>query len=191
MDWRHFARSGELLIRVGEDGIPLLGRLWILVLSPEGRFVSSRERVRCLDIALEAAADLARRFEQAGGDVRLLLPGESGWKNAGDDRDERMARSLPSESEPDVTPAPGEKLWIVSYPSAAAVRYAAEGVRRGWAVTLGIPAETRVSPTPFAWRRLMLTGGKIPDYPRLYRYRRDIRELEQRPVPGGIDVRRI
>ncbi len=173
LDWKVFARTGEMLVRVGEEGIPFKGRLWMRVISTSVNSFHEKRQIRRLDYVLEAAAALVRHLEEEGQDVRIILPGEEKW--AGMDKlwDKRLARSLPSGSLSSIVqnyPSPGERLWIISHPGDDEGRTAAvEAMNRGCRVSLGYPA-CRV---------------------KLRRYRRMLVKAESSAEAEGLDVRRV
>ncbi len=175
LDWKMYARTGEMLVRVGEEAVPDRGRLWLLVVSPAVKRFGKKDQVHRLDICLEAAAALVRRMEAENQDVRVLLPGEQIWSGIDSDWERRLARSLPSENLD--FPSPGERLWVVGHPGDSGVRAAAaRALNRGCRVTLAHPS------TGF-----LTDPGRFE----LMRYRKKLEQAELDTDAEGFDVRRI
>ena len=174
LDWNVYARTGEMLVRVGEEVVPDRGRLWLLVVSPVVRRFRKTQVYR-LDVCLEASAALVRRMEAENQDVRALLPGEERWAGIDTDWGRRLARSLP----PGILdfPSPGERLWVVGHPESPGVRAAAsEAVNRGCRVTIAHPS------TGF-----LTNPGRFD----LLWYRKKLAQAEIDAEAEGFDVRRI
>ncbi len=100
IDWKQYARTGDLLVRVGEEAVPVRGRVWISVAVSTGHY-SRRSGYNRLDGCLEAASALVRGSLENDRDVRLHLPDGSTWLDAsGSDWEAAMAASEPSRSAP-------------------------------------------------------------------------------------------
>ena len=193
LDWKLYARTGDMLVRVGEEGIPFRGRLWLRVVSSSSSGFGEKKRVRHLDFALEAAAALVRRLEDEGQEVGIMLPGEEQWTGTEAGWDERLARSLPSGSGLRKSPAPGERLWIIAHPEDGDGRVAAaEALSRGCRVSLGYPAGAMLNRQFSHWLvggsdQLVSAMGQVE----FRRYRRKLELAESLAVAEGLDVRRI
>ena len=175
LDWKVYARTGEMLVRVGEEAVPDRGRLWLLVVSPAVKRFGKKALVYRLDVCLEAAAALVQRMEAENQDVRALLPGEERWTGIDGDWGRRLARSLPPGNLE--FPSPGERLWVVGHPGSPGVKAAAaEAVNRGCRVTLAHPS------TGF-----LTNPGRFE----LLWYRKKLEQAEIDAEAEGFDVRRI
>ncbi|GEM_PF-3716376 len=175
LDWKVYARTGEMLVRVGEEAVPDRGRLWLLVVSPSVKRFRKKAQVYRLDVCLEAAAALAQRMEAENQDVRALLPGEERWAGIDSDWGRRLARSLPSGNL--IFPSSGERLWVVGTPGEPAVKAAAvEAVNRGCRVTLAHPSPG-----------FLANPGGVE----LLWYRKKLEQVEIDAEGEGLDVRRI
>lgn len=193
LDWKLYARTGDMLIRVGEEGIPFRGRIWLRVVSQEPVRFRTKRQIRHLDSVLETAAALVRRLEEQGQDLRVLLPGEESWSGTEKDWNQRLAKSLPGGGELGATPAAGERLWIIAHPGNEAGKNAAiAGSNSGCRVSLGYPegeAPTGLKLSRFIFR----PGPSEPDFQsyRSVKYRRKLADAEASGRGDGIDVRRI
>ncbi|MCK5735416.1 MAG: DUF58 domain-containing protein, partial [Spirochaetaceae bacterium] len=128
IDWKIYARSGEMLVRVGEDAVPNRGRVWIWVVSSGLSAFQKKKQIRRLDLSLESVWALVRQLEDESKEIRIILPGEKQWAGTETGWHRRLARSLPSGkshfSEWNY-PSPGERLWVISHPGDSAGRIAA------------------------------------------------------------------
>jgi hypothetical protein len=180
LDWKVYARTGELQVKVGEESLPSRGRVWIRVVFPEQSRFQIKKQVARLDISLEAAAALIRHLENENKDLQVLLPGEDTWSDIESGWSRRLARSLPPVtlySDRKYFPSPGERLWIISYPGNSLGRdVASEALNRGCRVSLGYPSEAYIG----HFNRS--DTGK---------YRRMLEKAEKAAGSEGLDVRRI
>lgn len=210
LDWKQMARTGDLLVRIGDDTVPLRGRIWIdVVLPPEGSGRAARRRsVTELDRLLESADALIRRLLENGQEVMARLPGEAEWKRIDDDsRLRRLAETLPAASASGLPPS-GERLWILGRPSgrAAPFRAARHGGHPGipvfleaalaakaggLAVSLGIPGAP--VPSQGLTAESILRGRPAEDRLRLESliYRKNLARVTDRALKAGLDVRHI
>ena len=195
LDWKHFARSGDMLVRVGEDTIPSRGRIWLLVaVNPR---VGKRNFSR-LDRCLETADALVRGLWEENQDVMTSLPGEETWTDAagesgGEDWPKRLAAGIPAGHQKAPSPPNGERVWVVMFPGdevglARALELHSDGCR----VVVGIPAALP-KPEPLSiWKRdgYSLTAS-ISAHWRQLKYQRRIVHWEAAAQKAGIDVHRI
>lgn len=193
LDWKLYARTGDMQVRVGEEGIPFRGRLWLQVVSSSASGFEEKKRIHQLDAALESAAALVRRLEDEGQDIRIILPGEEQWAGTEVGWDERLARSLPSGSDLRKSPASGERLWIIAHPEDDIGRIAAtDALSRGCRVSLGYPAGT-MSKRPFS--RWLISEVSLMDSAmgrvEFRQYRRKLEQAESLSEAEGLDVRQI
>ena len=178
LDWKQLARTGDLMIRVGDDSVPLKGRLWLTVCStlfrPDGKL-----SMELLDRSLEVAFPLIRRLKESGLEVLLRLPGEKEWATVASERlTNRLASALPAVSEHD-WPAAGEHLWIISHPLDTHSRSLAEDARKkGCRVVLAFPA---VPDGQMRWPEQL--------FRRIRRFL--LIQADRRAEEAGIDVRHI
>jgi uncharacterized protein (DUF58 family) len=193
LDWKLYARTGDMLVRVGEEGVPYRGRQWIRVISPETSRFGKKSGIRRLDICLAAAAALVRRLEGGGQDLRVLLPGETQWAGTETRWDQRLAGSLPSPEDPKRVPKPGERYWIIAHPGDSAGRkIALEARNHGCRVSLGYPAGRLSKRSLASWFLHDDSPEKNSSGPVLFRrYRRTLELEESRAETEGLDVRRI
>ena len=113
IDWRHYARTRELIIRVGEDEIPTRGRLWLQVIGSSRHW--KRQDFKRLDRSLGLVMTLVNILTEAGQDVFVRLPGEVHWGSADcDDWQKRISQTTPDSGLPTGFPAPGDTLCILS-----------------------------------------------------------------------------
>ncbi len=113
IDWRHYARTRELIIRVGEDEIPTRGRLWLQVIGSSRHW--KRQDFKRLDRSLGLVMTLVKILTEAGQEVFVRLPGEVHWGSVGrDDWQKRVSQTVPDGILPAGVPAPGDTLCIVS-----------------------------------------------------------------------------
>lgn len=192
LDWKLYARTGELLVRVGEAGIPFRGRIWLNVLSPQYSLFRKRT-ILSLDRTLESAAALIQNLEEGGQEVLFRLPGETDWSGTGDNWELRLAACLPTQAENTAAPNPGERYWIIADPGdVRGIQTAADAQSGGCRVSLGFPAPTRKAITLSG---LLLRDrrdtGNIIETVRTQRYRRRLESAERRAESEGLDARRI
>ncbi len=126
LDWKQLARTGDMLVRIGDDTVPLRGRVWIdVVLPPSDGFPvpgirnpgRAGQDLEAMDLLLTSADALVRRFRNAAVESMVRLPGEKDWQNAeGDSWPLRLAAALPAEPAAGLPPS-GERLWILSHPA--------------------------------------------------------------------------
>lgn len=193
LDWKLYARTGEMLVRVGEAGIPFKGRIWLKVVSPPSSRFRKKRQVRTLDICLESAGALIRNLESGGQEVRVILPGESEWSGTEDNWEQRQARCLPASAETNPIPKSGERYWIITSPGNDGGRKPALDARRaGCRVSLGYP--------PGKGKRITLSGllfrdqrdsGSVFAMIGFRRYRRRLESAEDAAEMEGLDARRI
>lgn len=142
LDWKQLARTGDMLVRIGDDTVPFQGRVWVdVVATPSSRpHSSSRRPVRHLDTVLPAVAGLVRRLMESGQEAMVRLPGESEWHSADEeDWPIRLASALPARL-PDQWPAAGERLWVISHPADDAGVLSSQMAREaGCRVSLAFP----------------------------------------------------
>lgn len=114
LDWKHYARTGEFMIRVGEDEISTRGRIWLQVASSPGHF--SKRQYGNLDSSLKLVRGMVQTLAEAGQEVLTRFPGEERWVSA--DRDdwlERISRVEPASIGALGSPGAGETLCVVSH----------------------------------------------------------------------------
>ena len=203
IDWKHYARMGGLLLRTGEEGIPLRGRVWLLVAGGRDPERDAQDR---LDTSLQAAAALARRLCRDNLNLKARLPGEKQWadvqlaENESDERswELRLASALPSSAGGDVGPASGERLLVVSHPRdreaiGLARRAAAEGCRVSLVYPAGEHRPVDIDDSGFSWKRLFFRLPAAAERLRRdeRRYRRILVQAELAAQSEAFDVRRI
>jgi len=180
LDWKVFARTGEMFVRVGEEVVPDRGRVWLMVVSDDFRGFRKGIQVNRLDALLEAASALVRQLEKGNMDIRVLLPGEDRWAGTDSGWEGRLSRCLPSRtflSENTVFPPPGERIWIVAHPGSGGGRsVAGEAANRGCRVSLAYPMAAYFRENSPLKKKL---------YGRLLKLGESAAEAE------GLDVRRI
>ena len=209
LDWKQMARTGDLLVRIGDDTIPLRGRVWMdVILPPEASGRTARRTVTRLDRLLESADALVRRLLENGQEVTVRLPGEPDWRHVDESWPRRLAAALPAMPAAGMPPA-GEQLWILGRPvnrlrfavlragspgrdGSDAVMEAALAARRaGLAVILGFPGAA--APSSGLTLNRVLTGHPGEDRRRLESriYRRNLARITGRALQAGLDVRHI
>ena len=184
LDWKVFARTGEMHVRVGEETIPDRGRIWLQLVSPDsGRFGKRfREKagIRRFDTALEAMAALVCRLENDGLEVRALLPGEEGWRGTETGWEKRLARCLPVDKAAVIHenhPSPGEFLRVIAHPvNYGGLSTAARAAAFGCRVSIAYPSAVFLSGS--SWMGIK-------------NYRRYLKQAEAAAEREGFDVRRI
>ncbi|MDT8296872.1 MAG: DUF58 domain-containing protein, partial [Spirochaetaceae bacterium] len=195
LDWKHFARSGDLLVRVGEDTIPSRGRIWLLAaVDPR----TSKRHFCRLDRCLETADAMVRGLWEDNQDVMASLPGEDTWTDAatesvGTDWPKRLAAGIPTGHRKAPSPPNGERVWVVIYPGdEAGLTRAMELLRNGCRVVVGVPAALPRPELLSIWKRdgYRLTDSISAPWRRL-KYQRRIAQTEAAAQKAGIDVRRI
>ena len=195
LDWKHFARSGDLLVRVGEDTVPSRGRIWLLTaVNPRMK----KRHFSRLDRCLETADAMVRGLWEDNQDVMASLPGEDTWTDAamesiGADWPKRLAAGIPAGHRKAPSPPNGERVWVVIYPGdEAGLTRAMELHNDGCRVVVGIPASLPRPELHSIWKR---DGYRLTDYIsapwRRLKYRRRIERTEAAAQKAGIDVHRI
>lgn len=165
IDWKHYARTGGLQIRVGEEGVPYRGRTWILLfVDGAGR---GRRGDRRVDGICEAAASVGSTILEHGRQLMARLPGEDRW-NASSTREawgDRLARVEPSlDTGFDILPGPGDRIIVLADPgSSMAVTAAARVGGEGRRVSVLYVSRPAVGPNGGSgpwWRRPAGSRGK-------------------------------
>ena len=181
IDWKQYARTGDFLVRVGEDSLPHRGRTWILAVGSSTRF-PRREGYDRLDLCLEAAAELVRGLTENGGEVRLRFPGDGPWLDASrSDWEAALASAEPGPASAGDLPPRGESLLIVAHPSDSAAPVLAAAARdAGCGVSLVFPSGRAGPPAaPGRWWRYR--DGRA--------FSADLRGLV--PTPAAVGRRRV
>ncbi len=112
LDWKHYARTGEFMIRIGEDAIQTRGKTWLQVAASRSRFV--KKRYGQLDSSLSMTMALVHLLTEAG-EVLTRFPGEEKWINTNHKNWlECISRVEPGSLHTRNTPSAGESLFIVS-----------------------------------------------------------------------------
>ncbi len=167
LDWKQMARTGDMLVRIGDDTVPLRGRVWVDVLHEpvfrrrrrrkrrsghssrawdSGGFFSrpaARRSVDELDELLIAVDALVRRLMEHGQDVNVRLPGEKDFSPAREDSwSGRLAESLPAPAAAGFPPK-GERLWLCSRPG----RRPADALPASWGSLGGFLPDLTVTRT--------------------------------------------
>lgn len=193
LDWKLYARTGEMLVRVGEAGIPFKGRIWLKVVSPQPSRYRKKRQIRRLDLCLESAMALIQSLEDGGQEVRVILPGETDWSGTDDNWENRLAGCFPTPTDATPTPKSGERYWIIAHPEEDSGRKSALDARnRGCRISLGYPAGTG---RPLTLSGLLLRDqrdtGRIFETVDFRQYRRKLVFAEKAAEKEGIDARRI
>lgn len=193
LDWKLYARTGEMLVRVGEAGIPFKGRIWLKLVSPTVSRFQKKRQIQRLDLCLESAVALTRSLEDGGQEVRVILPGENDWSGTDDHWEQRQAACLPTPNENSPVPKSGERYWIIANPGDnKGIELAADARNRGCHVSLGYPAGNGV---PLTLKDLILRDKSEKRDNRgkrdFLRYRRRLGAAEKTAEMEGLDVRRI
>jgi len=179
LDWKVFARTGEMFVRVGEESVPNRGRIWLLLVCADYKVFRKKAQVQRLDFLIQAMAAMVQHLEDDGQDVRVRLPGEEQWGGSGSGWEGRLARSLPPLPSNSFNnyPSSGERIWILAHPrDRMGLSVAREVVTRGCRVSLAYPSPEYS--TPFRWLKSRM-------------YRKQLAEAESEAEKGGLDVRRI
>ena len=148
LDWRHYARTGFLLTRIGQDTRPAGAHISLLVSAPvPPRQKAGRRKWKRLETHLGTAASLAERITAEGGSFQALLPGETSWKQVHPSWDHRLAAAHPSAETQPLPPA-GETLWILG-PEPDIERLANAAKEAGCHVVIGLPKPPPRQAVPF------------------------------------------
>lgn len=203
IDWKLYARTGGLIVRTGEDGVPRRGRVWIC--GPGyGRLNNSGDQNR-FDRVAELFGALVRRLEDEGREVFAWLPGESRWKSVDSPSDwkNRLAQTLPNTVEDINMPEPGERLFVlgnVCSAGAAGNSSLLNLVRRARSasclVTLLIPESQKEETYSLLFRQAKETINSTELFHTFFPWRkkqesRAIRQLVKIAADEGIDVRAV
>ncbi|OQX28629.1 MAG: hypothetical protein B0D92_07935 [Spirochaeta sp. LUC14_002_19_P3] len=130
LDWKHYARLGELLVRVGEDALPNRGRIWLLAVCSLDTIHKyfPRRQYRQLDSTLSLTRAAAQTLNDT--EVLCLLPGESTWQNTSTENWlARLSATHPAPAAPLSGPGPGDSLVIIAPPSDTGGAYLASEAR--------------------------------------------------------------
>jgi len=204
LDWKLYARSGELMIKTGQENAPEKGKVRLIALSPYSAgilYLSGKLFIRrpveffykLLDQILVTAVKIEKELKESSMDVLSLLPGEKKWQET-----ITFRRAASCEIQPFNTehfPPGGEKLWITAIPGKQAVNTAAAAAEKGCRVTLCFPKSVFNSSADVkpGYKTLLKSGGGFSLKYRLLEkiYMKKLESVKTAAVSGGIDVRII
>jgi len=204
LDWKLYARSGELMIKTGQENAPEKGKVRLIALSPysagivyfTGKLFFRRPVeffYKLLDQILVTTVKIEKELKESSMDVFSLLPGEKRWQET-----ITLRRAASCEIQPFNTeqlPPGGEKLWITAFPGRPAVNAAAAALEKGCRVTLCFPESVFNSAADIksGYKTLLKSGSGFSLKYRLFEkfYIKKLESVKTAATSGGIDVRII